>query len=144
MSQLALDLIVIEKKLRTGYLDLGNCGLTELPEELFELTHLETLILSSDYYDYEQKKQIYSPNNGLPNLLEFLPKAVSRLQNLKKLVGRFSRLSNIDVLAKLSTLEILCLRESNISNINISCDEGLVVTMMCYKRETLQKNSAIL
>ena len=30
-----------EKKERTGTLDLGNCGLTELPEELFELTWLE-------------------------------------------------------------------------------------------------------
>jgi internalin A len=39
----ALQLIEIEKIQRTGYLDLGNCGLTELPEELFELVWLESL-----------------------------------------------------------------------------------------------------
>ena len=47
MSQLALDLIEKEKQERTGYLDLGNCGLTELPQELFELRHLHILILSA-------------------------------------------------------------------------------------------------
>jgi internalin A len=40
----ALELIKKEKKERTGRLDLGNCGLSELPDELFELTWLEELI----------------------------------------------------------------------------------------------------
>ncbi len=46
MSQQALDLIAIAKKNRATRLDIGNCNLTELPEELFELTWLEELIVS--------------------------------------------------------------------------------------------------
>jgi internalin A len=44
MSLLAQQLIEREKELRTGYLDLGNCGLTELPD-LSELEWLETLVV---------------------------------------------------------------------------------------------------
>ncbi len=43
MSQQALHLIAIAKKNRATRLDIGNCNLTELPEELFELTWLEEL-----------------------------------------------------------------------------------------------------
>lgn len=38
MSELALKLIREAKETRATRLDLGNCGLTELPKELFELT----------------------------------------------------------------------------------------------------------
>jgi internalin A len=40
MSQ-ALHLIAIAKKNRATRLDIGNCNLTELPDEVFELTWLE-------------------------------------------------------------------------------------------------------
>jgi len=51
MSQLALELIAKEKKEKTGKLDLGNCGLTELPKELFDCVWLEELIISNEYWD---------------------------------------------------------------------------------------------
>ena len=44
MSELALQRIREAKEQRLTRLDLGNCGLTELPDELFELTWLEELI----------------------------------------------------------------------------------------------------
>ena len=37
MSELALKLIQKAKETRATHLDLGNCGLTELPDALFEL-----------------------------------------------------------------------------------------------------------
>ena len=43
MSELALRLIEENKKTRAPFLDLGNCGLTEVPEELGELVWLEGL-----------------------------------------------------------------------------------------------------
>ncbi len=46
MSELALKRIREAKDKRLTHRDLGNCGLTELPDELFELTWLEELILS--------------------------------------------------------------------------------------------------
>ena len=43
MSELALKGVREAKRTRATRLDLGNCGLTELPDELFELTWLEEL-----------------------------------------------------------------------------------------------------
>jgi hypothetical protein len=48
MSALALKIINEAKEQRRTKLNLGNCGLTELPDELFELTWLEELNLSND------------------------------------------------------------------------------------------------
>ena len=36
MSELALELIAKEKEERTGHLALGNCELTEIPEEVLK------------------------------------------------------------------------------------------------------------
>ena len=40
---IAIARIADEKKNRTGFLDLGRLGLTDVPEELFELEHLRGL-----------------------------------------------------------------------------------------------------
>lgn len=47
MSELALKLIREAKETKAKTLDSGNCGLTELPDELFELVWLEELYLST-------------------------------------------------------------------------------------------------
>ena len=82
MSNLALKRIAKEKIEKTGKLDLGNCGLTELPDELFELVWLEELMLSNIYY--EQKNWIESQNKGERNELEKLSNSFSKLIHLKK------------------------------------------------------------
>jgi hypothetical protein len=53
-----LEKIWQAKQTRATRLDLGNCGLTELPDALFELTWLEELILSDEWWEYffEEKK----------------------------------------------------------------------------------------
>jgi len=43
MSKLAQKLIAENKRTQSTFLDLGNCGLTELPDELLECTWLENL-----------------------------------------------------------------------------------------------------
>ncbi|MBT3210367.1 MAG: hypothetical protein HN704_15915 [Bacteroidetes bacterium] len=50
------------KESQNPHLDLGRCGITDLNElpELFECTHLETLILSN-FWD-EGNEEIYSQN----------------------------------------------------------------------------------
>lgn len=48
MSELALELIREAKEKR---LDLGKCGLTEIPQELFSLTDLEELNLANEWYE---------------------------------------------------------------------------------------------
>jgi len=55
------------------YLDIGNCGITDLNDlpELFECTHLETLIVSNTWLDGSTLKE--SVNRGIKNQLTALP-----------------------------------------------------------------------
>jgi len=53
MSKLALELITEAKRTNAKVLDLGYCGLTELPDELFELKELEELIVSNGHRDFK-------------------------------------------------------------------------------------------
>ena len=46
MSELALKLIAENKKNRAIFLDLENCGLTEVPDEIGDLVWLEGLFVS--------------------------------------------------------------------------------------------------
>ncbi|MEM8527744.1 MAG: hypothetical protein AAGG68_24090 [Bacteroidota bacterium] len=86
MSALALELIQKEKEERTGKLDLGYCGLRELPEELFECVWLEELYLCNAYWDYEQREWVHSKNEGETfNMLFEIPDKISALKNLKVL-----------------------------------------------------------
>lgn len=64
MSELALKLIAENKAKHArgedaSYLDLGRCGLTELPD-LSGMDWLETLVLSGAWEEFDTKK-----NNGV-------------------------------------------------------------------------------
>jgi hypothetical protein len=61
MTKLAQQLIQKERETRSGYLDLGRCGLTEMPD-LSDLDWLETLILSNEWWEWEQEEWIQSQN----------------------------------------------------------------------------------
>lgn len=141
MSELAQQLIEREKELRTGYLDLGNCGLTELPD-LSELEWLEALSVSNMWWDWEGRKWVDSPNNGEPNrlgspLVGHLPEElkhliwagdldknwpVSNLQFLENMVKltsldlRLNKISNIRYLENLTSLTELNLSDNRIRN----------------------------
>ena len=73
MSALAHKLIAENKASRSPFLDLGKCGLTELPQELAELRHLEVLVLSDVAYFWKEEKQKHeryeSQNKGEANVL---------------------------------------------------------------------------
>ncbi len=125
MSELALKLIREEKQKQTGILDLGNTGLTELPDELFELTHLEELYLSNEYLDYEKKEWAKSKNQGQLNKLDLdeLPGSFNSLVNLKKLFmggGYFNvwSIKDCSVLKNLTSLQSLDLSNNQISDIS--------------------------
>ena len=76
MSELALKLIKEAKEKRLTRLDLGNCGLTELPDELFELVWLEELNLSgkTTFFNYELNELCVTitQNTGIENKIHFL------------------------------------------------------------------------
>lgn len=109
MSERALKLIAENKKTRTNFLDLGNCGLAEVPEEIAELLWLEGLSFSSEWKEEggEKWREIKSHNTGSANNITLIPKTFSQLKNLKKLWLR-GDLSNKFNLVDLSPLEELC------------------------------------
>lgn len=71
MSKLAQALIEKEKEERTGYLDLGRCGLTELPD-LSGMDWLETLVLSNRWWDWEKNTWLYSQNRWKSNVFDHI------------------------------------------------------------------------
>jgi len=138
MINLALELIAKEKIEKTGILDLGNCGLTELPEELFELIWLEELMISNHYINYEQKKLIKSQNKGKRNELEKLSNSFSELIHLKKLycgdenVFQKWKIEDASFLSGLTQLQSLDLRNNQITDISFL--SGLTQLQSLYLR----------
>ena len=80
------------KEEKKTILDLGMMGLTDLSliPELFELEHLEELILSNEWAEYDDKEKIWkktkSKNNVYPNNIFNVPNEFEKLKNLKKLI----------------------------------------------------------
>lgn len=110
MSELALRLIAENKKTRATFLDLGNCGLTEVPDEIGELVWLEGLSFASRWWDGDQSYE--SQNSAPKNSIALLNAGLGRLKNLKKLYlnGEFdnsSSLADINSLIGLSDLQLL-------------------------------------
>ena len=121
----AQKLIQQEKKEKTGKLDLGNCGLTKIPDEIFELTWLEELSFCNEICDIEKGKVRESNNEGKSNniLNEKLPLKFKNLKNLEKLYygGDFSsgrwELKNLNILSELKNLRTLYLSRNKIEDI---------------------------
>ncbi len=74
MSELALKLIAENKKTRSPFLNLGNCELTRIPEQLSELVWLEELSFASQRTDFVEGKWIKhkTENNQPENTLSSL------------------------------------------------------------------------
>ena len=113
MSELALKLIHEAKEKRQTRLDLGSCGLTEIPEQLFELTWLEELILGEIWLRDSKNPRIVpekSLNTGPKNAITKLPEKISQLKELSAI--SFSRNNILDIsplasLTKLSSLDMM-------------------------------------
>ena len=120
MSKLALGLIEKEKRRRTGRLDLGRCGLTVLPEELFELVWLEELSICNRYWDYKHDKWIDSINKGKANFFnDNLPQKILNLKQLQVFhangdIDLLFGFNNISILSGLKKLERLDLSYNKI------------------------------
>jgi Leucine-rich repeat (LRR) protein len=125
MSKLALKLIAENKAKHArgedaSYLDLGNCGLTELPD-LSGMEWLETLIVSNEWRD-EKGEFVRSQNSGANNRLGS-PSAGHLPQGLKRLsyAGDYydiGPVSNLEFLQNLSNLTSLDLSYNQISDIS--------------------------
>ncbi len=114
MSELALKLIAENERTRSIRLDLSNCGMAEIPEEIGKLFWLEELIIGGDYYyDYEKKDGVSTQNKGEKNTLSRLPDKLANLRSLKKLViggERSHKLPLIDISPIVRLVNLRCLQ----------------------------------
>jgi len=90
MSELALRLIEENIKNHATFLDLGNCGLTEVPKEIAQLVWLEQLSFSRTRSEWDGIKWItqQTKNTGPANNIERLIRRGATLNpfdNLKNL-----------------------------------------------------------
>ncbi|MBO0930865.1 leucine-rich repeat domain-containing protein [Fibrella aquatilis] len=101
------------------FVDLGNCGLTELPEELFMLTKLEKLNLASFYYQQEKGWE-KTANNGVPNQLE--TSDLERIRTFKHILRELylsnTGITNVSALAELTQLQKLYLNDTGITDLS--------------------------
>ena len=106
MPNLALKLIAENKKTRTTFLDLGNCGLTLIPEELGELVWLEELSFANRWFDFDGKKWVEQQtiNRGQTNKIDSLDSTASVSLTIKMLLKNRAKLHPFSRLAKLRKL----------------------------------------
>src|SRR5262245_60824808 len=107
MSSLALQLIAENKQTRDPFLDLGNCGLSEVPAEVGELIWLESLSLASRWDEWNgqtwQKKRSRNTGYGNNRLFDIGP--LSRLSRLRSLI--IEEAADLVPLVGLTTLQRL-------------------------------------
>jgi internalin A len=128
MSALAQQLIAECKRTKAKTLDLGYCGLTKIPDEVFDCVWLEELMLSNSYWDNHKGQWLESKNKGEKNILVNIPERIKRLMQLRKLfIGgeRNSKLGikeikNLSNLSNLQSLDLSNNQISEVSNLNLT------------------------
>lgn len=140
-NELALKLIEKAKKKKATRLDLGRTGLTELPEELFDLTQLEELIIADEHWSEADQRKIMSANDGPPNNLQSVNPRIAELENLKHLNIGGSKHEHWNLnekdfnpIRELQNLEVLILRFNAITRANF------VVYLRKLRHLNLSKN----
>lgn len=106
-------------------LELGNLGLSEIPEAVFDCTWLEELVLSEEYWDEDFQDGTYSFNGNQdnPNIINYLNPKIEKLKNLRKLIlngswGTRWAINDVSSIGKLTSLRYLDLSHNIIQDIN--------------------------
>ncbi|MGO9597697.1 MAG: leucine-rich repeat domain-containing protein [Isosphaeraceae bacterium] len=113
---IARERIAEAKEKRTGFLDLGRLGLTELPEELFELEHLWGLNLGSAWRDEQGKwhdaASDLDPNQDAHQLIH-----LQRFPGLRLLSVCETDICDLSPLAGLSALQAVDCSGTQVSDL---------------------------
>ena len=150
MSELALKLIKECYETQNPYLELGNCGLRDehfvegspVDIALRKCIHLESLVLSNEWFKFNTASWIQSKNSGNRNHLTILPAAITGLVDLLHLVcagdlGGAWNIQDITSLEKLSNLHQL-----NVSFNKIKILQG-IDTLTALQQLNLSNNQII-
>jgi internalin A len=129
MSDLALQLIAENKKTRAIFLDLCNCGLTQIPAEIGELVWLESMSLADEWYEWDgqtwQKKK--SGNSGDKNdgLIDIAP--LAGLNRIRSLVVSATQVADLSPLAGLTALQTLNVWATQVADLSSLAGKMLIL-----------------
>jgi internalin A len=120
MSDLALQLIAENKRSRAIFLDLGNCGLTEIPAEVSELVWLESLSLANEWYEWDgqtwQEKKSRNTGDKNNRLIDIGP--LAGLTALQTLNVSGTPVADLTPLAKLNALQTLDISHTQVADLS--------------------------
>lgn len=114
---IARRLIAEEAEKQTGFLDLGMLGLTELPEEIHQLEHLQRLNLDYGFRDEAGKWHRAAHSLGNNNFSD-QPLPPLRFPQLKTLGLSRTSVSELSPLAGLSSLQSLHCWQTSVSDLS--------------------------
>ena len=119
MSDHAQQLISENKKTRAPLLDLGNCGLEEIPLEVSKLVWLESVSLAGEWYecDGENWKRCVSKNSGDSNyrLIDIGP--LADLSELRSLYVSHTQVADLSPLAGLTALQAIDVSHTQVAHL---------------------------
>jgi internalin A len=126
--------IAEEKEKRTGFLDLGRLGLTELPEAMFELENLWGLNLGSAWWD--QQGEWHEVDSDLaPNQpRDFLP-ALHHFPRLTHLSIAGTDVSDLGPLADLQSLQSLVCDSTQVSDLAPLANLQALQSLDCWRTQ---------
>ena len=103
-------------------LDLGNTGLTTIPEEVWSLEELEVLVLGSRYYDHPHRTWVASENQGPQNTIAVIPEQMARLSRLCELYLNGNEIVDVEPLVALTALISLDLSYTQVQDVKPLAD----------------------
>ncbi|HNI43778.1 MAG TPA: leucine-rich repeat domain-containing protein, partial [Chitinophagales bacterium] len=139
--QTAKQLIAQAKAENWTRLDLGYCGLSDLEKEvpeLFTLTDLEELVLSNEWWEWNEGEQEWeekeSANEEAPNKIDQLPEALGKLRKLRVFIcgGEWDErwgIKDINPLSGLAALTTLDLQYNQLTDVSGLSDLPALTTL---------------
>jgi len=123
--------IAAEKENRTGFLDLGRLGLTEVPGELFELEHLRSLNWGKWWVD-EQGNRIEAVSNLGPNRHANLLSVLYRFPALTLLSVSGASVTDLSPLARVNSLRSLDCSHTTVGDLSPLADLKSLHSLNCW------------
>lgn len=138
----ANDLIEREISEQTGRLDLSRCGLTKIPEAVFEMTWLNELILRHEYYDWNNNERYSSPNKGINNRFDVLPANISKLKDLTVLILPEGNIQDLSPLKNTLLLTHLDFRDNQVTDLS-PLDELFALKYLTFRSNQVRDLSPL-
>jgi internalin A len=117
----------------TGYLDLGQLGLTELPAQLFDLKHLRRLNLGSGMFGEHEGGYVYAASQIAPNQLDATIADLSCIPGLSALSVRGAALTSLHGIQSLRTLQSLVCSRTQISDVSPLAELPQLQLLICSR-----------